>query len=175
MKTKKIVTMFNFIIIGILLTAITSPGLVAGEEFAPKVKLPNKMENRAMWETVVKSWKVPSKADVGLPSYEGSVIVALKEASHMTANGVKYNTLPTIVLATTDEPAKVTAFYKLKLKDWKYKNDWKMFDVFWKGSGKFNSMDIRDTSTQPNVIIQEAGIPYLDYMPGAKSTITIVY
>ncbi len=175
MKTKNIFNIFFIITIGIFLTGITSPDLVAGEKFAPKVKLPSNMNDRALWAPVVKNWKVPSKSEVGIPAYEGSFIVSLKVASHMTANGVKYNTLPTIILATTDDPAKVTAFYKVKLKDWKYKNDWKMFDVFWKDGKKFNSMDIRDNATRPNIIIQKAGIPYLEYMPKAKSVITIVY
>ena len=128
-----------------------------------------------MWETVVNNWKVPTKDEVGLPAYPGSVIVGLKEMSHMTANNKKYTTLPTIVLATTADQKNVMNFYKKELKDWHYKNDMGMFDVFWTGPVKFNSMDIRQTTQIPNIIIMKANRPYTEYKPDAKTVITIVY
>ncbi len=165
----------NVMILSILFMGFFFINLSANDSFAPKVKLPGNMENRSMWAKVIKDWKVPSKSEVGISAYPGAFIVGLKGVSHMTANGIKYNTLPAIVLATTIGQKKVTEFYKEKLNKWRYMNDMDMFDVFWNNSGKFNSLDIRQTATMPNIIIMEAGLPYTEYMPNAKTVITIVY
>jgi hypothetical protein len=93
----------------------------------------------------------------------------------MEANGEKMDTLPAITLATMDEPAKVTAFYKEKLADWKYKNQMSMFDIFWTGKDEFNNMDITEAATIPNLIIMKAFSAQTDFLPGAKTAITIVY
>jgi hypothetical protein len=168
----------NSLMIGIgliLAMGLTVLTALAAESFAPKVDLPKKLENRDMWVTMIKNWVVPSKEEVGIPAYPGSVIVALKDKSWMEANGEKMETLPAITLATTDEPAKVTAFYKEKLADWKYKNEMNMFDIFWTGKDEFNNMDITEASTLPNLIIMAAFSAQTDFLPGAKTAITIVY
>lgn len=160
------------LIIAMGLTVLTA---LAAEPFAPKVDLPKNLENRDMWVDVIKNWVVPSKEEVGIPAYPGSVIVALKDKSWMEANGEKMDTLPAITLATKDEPAKVTAFYKKKLADWKYKNQMNMFDIFWTGKDEFNNMDITEVAIIPNLIIMEAFSAQTDFLPGAKTGITIVY
>lgn len=175
MINRNFVKKINTIILVFLFMGLSFINLTAGEDFAKKVKLPKNMANRSMWETVVKNWKVPSKGEVGLPAYPGSFIIGVKGMSHMTANGKKYTTLPNIVLATTAEQKKVLKFYQEKLKDWHYKNDMDMFEVFWKGKGKFNSLDITQTATMVNIILMKANIPYTEYMPDAKTVITIVY
>jgi hypothetical protein len=148
---------------------------MAAETFAPKVNLPKKLENRDMWENLVKNWIVPSKEEVGIPAYPGAVIVALKEQSWMEANGEKMDTLPAITLASSDEMTDVTAFYKEKLADWKYKNSYGMFEIFWSGKDDFNNMDVRESATIPNLIIMEAMSAHTDFAPDAKTAITIVY
>jgi hypothetical protein len=160
------------LIIAMGLTVSTS---FASESFAPKVELPKKLENREIWVNMMKNWVVPSKEEVGIPAYPGSVIVALKDKSWMEVNGEKMETLPTISLATKDEMAKVTAFYKKNLSDWKYKNQMNMFDIFWTGKDEFNNMDISEAATIPNLIVMEAFSAQTDFLPGAKTTITIVY
>ena len=154
---------------------LTATITFADNPFAPKVNLPKKLENRDMWENLVKNWVVPSKEEVGIPAYPGSVIVALKGKSWMEANGEKMDTLPTITLATADEMAKVTAFYKEKLADWKYKNSYGMFDIFWTDKDDFNNMDITEAATIPNMSIMEAMSAQTDFLPNAKTAITIVY
>jgi hypothetical protein len=175
--------MNNKIKIGSLLAAfllfislgLTLSTAFAAETFAPKVKLPKKIQNRDMWKNLVKTWVVPSKEEVGIPAYPGSVVVALQGKSWMEANGIKMDTLPAITLATSDEMAKVTAFYKEKLKDWKYKNQMGMFDIFWTGKDDFNNMDITEAATIPNLSIMEAMSTQTDFMPDAKTAITIVF
>lgn len=166
-----------FLIVTLSLFAFVLTGLVsiAAESFAPKVEPPKNMANRAMWVKMIEQWDIPSKETVGLPAYPGAVIVAYKGASEMTANGVKYETLPSLALSTMDEPNMVAAFYKEKLKDWKYERSFGMFDVFWTGREKFNSLDIREGMTTPNINIMESTPQTNEFMPEAKTKITIVF
>jgi hypothetical protein len=159
----------------ILAMGLTVLTVSAGEEFAPVVKLPDKLENRNMWVNMIKNWVVPSKEEVGIPAYPGSVIVALQGKSWMESNGERMDTLPSLTLATKDEPAKVTAFYKEKLADWKHKNQMNMFDIFWTGKEAFNNMDVTESATTPNLVIMEAISAQTDFLPGAKTAITIVF
>ncbi len=161
-----------FLIFALGLTVLTA---LAAEPFAPKVDLPKNLQDRDMWVNVVKQWVVPSKEEVGIPAYPGSVIVALKEKGWMEANGEKMDTLPAITLATSDEPAKVAAFYKEKLADWKHENQMGMFDIFWTGKDEFNNMDVAESATTPNLLVMGAISAQTDFMPKAKTAITIVY
>jgi hypothetical protein len=161
-----------YLIIFMCAAAVTAR---ADEPYAPKVNLPKKMQNRDMWVNMIKQWNVPGKKEVGVPAYPKAHIVSLAPASEMTANGQKYATLPAITLATADDPTKVKAFYQEALKDWKFKNQMGMFDIFWTGKDEFNNMDIRESATTPNVIIMGAISAQTDFMPDAKTAITIVY
>jgi hypothetical protein len=168
----------HLLLTGLFLTAalgLINPAARAEEDFAPKIIPPKNMQNRDMWINVIKQWVIPSKSEVGIPAYPGAHIVGLSPAGEMTANDEKYPTLPAITLAAVDERAEVTAFYKEKLKDWKYKNQFGMFDIFWTGRDDFNSMDITQSATTPNVIVMEASSGQTDFMPNAKTAITIVY
>ena len=148
---------------------------LAAELFAPKISLPDKMESRDYSVKLVESWNVPSKEEVGFPAYAGSFIIAMMEAGPMVANDDTVMALPSMTLATEDELAKVVSFYKEKLQDWKYKNSYDMFDIFWIGPDDFNNFDMTVGMTIPNVVIFEANSGQTDFMPKAKTTITIVY
>jgi len=159
----------------IFLMNISVVNLNAAEEYAPRVKVPSNMENRSWFVNVIKKWELPTQAEVGFPAYPGSIVVSFKAKSQMDMNGKMYNTLPTLILATKDPQSKVLAFYKEKLKSWSYKNSFGMFDVFWKGKEKFNNLDMRQSTQIPNVILMKANVPYTEFMPNAKTTISIVY
>ena len=147
----------------------------AEEPFAPKVDPPQSLQDRAWWVDMIESWQIPGKSEVEVPAYPGAVIVSFQDTGKMSANGVDYETLPMMVLATADEPGKVLEFYKENMTDWKYKNSFGIADVFWKGTDDFNSMDVRVAATQPNVTIMEAMAAHTDFFPKAKAVITIVY
>lgn len=166
---------FLIVALSLFTFVLTSLVSIADEPFAPKVNPPKDMANRAMWVKMIEQWDIPSKDTVGLPAYPGAVIVAYKGASEMIANDVKYETLPLLVLSTMDEPAKVAVFYKEKLKEWKYKREFDMFDVFWTGRDEFNNLDIRETMTIPNIIIMESTAQTNEFMPEARTKITIVF
>ncbi|MFC2141567.1 hypothetical protein ACFLR7_01365 [Acidobacteriota bacterium] len=147
----------------------------AEDLFAPKVTPPKNIENRSFWMQMIESWNIPGKSEVQVPAYPGAYVVGFMPASEMTANGVKSKTFPSIVLATSDERAKVTEFYREALKEWKYENMMDMFDIFWTGKDEFNSMDIEQATSTTNINIADAFQPHKDFMPDAKTTITIVY
>lgn len=149
--------------------------ILAEEPFAPKIVLPEKMENRKNWVYLVESWNVPSQEEVGLPLYPGAFIVALMDSSTMVMNDDTIKTLPSMTLATTAEQAEVVSFYKEKLKDWKYKNSFDMFDIFWNGPDEFNNIDMTQGMTIPNLVVFESTDGEPNFMPEAKTTITIVY
>ena len=175
MTNKKKNNAFLIVTLSLFAFFLTSLVSVAAESFAPKVDPPKNMANRAMVVQMIEQWDIPSKETVGLPAYPGAVIVAYAGASEMTANDVKYKTLPSLALSTVDEPAKVAAFYKEKLKDWRYERSFDMFDVFWTGREKFNSLDIREGMTTPNINIMESTPQTNEFMPEAKTKITIVF
>ena len=128
-----------------------------------------------MWIKMIENWDIPGKSEVGIPAYPGAYVVGFMPASEMTANGVKSKTFPTIVLATSDDKATVTAFYKEQLKGWKYKNMMDMFEIFWTGRDEFNSMDMEQATSTRNINIADALQPHKDFMPEAKTSISIVY
>ncbi len=165
-----------FIVIFLLgVMALSYSTVVAEEPFAPKIKLPEKIENRANWVTLVDSWKVPSKEEVGLPVYPGAFIVALMQGGPIEVNDDTLVMLPLITMATVDDQAKVVSFYKEKLKDWKYKNTFDMFDIFWDGPDEFNNIDMTQGMTIPNIVVFESTDGEPNFMPEAKTAITIVY
>jgi hypothetical protein len=149
--------------------------VLAGEAFAPAITPPEKMQDRDMWVGMIKQWKIPDKEAVAVPAYPGAYVVACMGASTMEANGEKSATLPALTLATEDDQAKVTAFYKKELADWSYKNSYDMFDIFWTGPEEFNNMDITQSAVTPNVTILAANAGQTDFMPTAKTAIIIVY
>ena len=168
----------NRVLIGSLLACallLSFSTILAGEPFAPTIAPPEKMQDRDMWLDLIEQWEVPDKDAVAMPAYPGAYVVACMGATSMEANGVKSETLPTLTLATEDDQAKVTAFYKEKMADWNYKNSFDMFDVFWTGPDEFNNLDINQSMTIPNVTIMKATAGQTDFMPTAKTAIMIVY
>ena len=168
----------NGLLIGGLLAcaiALSFTTILAGESFAPKITLPEKMEDRDMWLNMVEQWEVPDKEAVAVPAYPGAYIVACVGASWMKSDGVKTETLPVITLATEDDQATVTAFYKKNLADWSYKDSFGMFDIFWTGPDEFDNLDMTQAAITPNITVLKATAGQTDFMPEAKTVIIVVY
>lgn len=145
------------------------------DPFAPLVEPPENIENREMWLKMIDQWKVPGKGTVGIPAYPGAYIVQVQEASGMTVNNKIIITLPMITLATVDQPEKVVNFYKEKLKGWNFSNDF-MSRAFWKDDDRFDPLDLRKTSSTPNLIIYDISEDMPEVlMPKARSRIKIAY
>ena len=147
----------------------------AGEAFAPAITPPEKMQNRDMWMNLIEQWEIPDKEAVAVAAYPGAYVVACMAATKMASNGVETTTLPALTLATEDDQATVTAFYKKELADWNFKNAYDMFDTFWTGPEEFNSMDVTQAAVTPNVTVFGASAGQTDFMPTAKTAIVIVY
>ena len=164
-----------FMIFFICIMVFSSISILAEEPFAPKIKLQEIMENREVWIEMVEGWTVPDKDEVGLPAYPGAFIVALMDGGPMVVNDDTLIMLPSMTMATVDDQAKVVSFYKEKMKDWKYKNSFDMFDIFWDGPDDFNNMDMTQGMTIPNIVVFGATEGEPNFMPEAITAITIVY
>lgn len=119
----------------------------------------------------VKSMKVPEASAVPVAAYPGAKASAANAGMNATANGKSIQGLPTVVLATKDGIENVVAFYKGKLKGWKYMEKYGSY-VFWRGADSYNMMDMNQSMTTENVTIVGMAHPS---MPGSKTTMTIVY
>lgn len=145
------------------------------DPFAPTVEPPENIENRGMWFDMIDKWVVPTKGEVGIPAFPGAYIIQVQKASTMRVGNKTIKTLPVITLATVDPPEKVVNFYREKLKDWDYSNDF-MTRAFWEKKGDFDPLDPRKTSTVPNVIIFDVSDDMPEVlMPKARATIKITY
>ncbi len=170
------------ILIAMMATLMISYGLTlafAGEPYAPKVAVPknvkpNSLEYMSVY--MVQSAKVPEKAKVEVPPYPGAYVIQTKGKSKMEVNGKELTCLHYIKLITMDEVKKVVAFYKDKLKGYRFLSEFGgSIQVYWKGKEKFNPIDMRDTCTTPNVFIGKAKGMWDELMKGAKTTIEITY
>lgn len=119
----------------------------------------------------VASMKVPDASAVPVPAYPGAKASAANAGVKYTANDKTGQGLPTVALATKDGIGKVVAFYKGKLKGWKYMEKYGSH-VFWRGADSYNMMDMTQSMTTENVTIVGMAHPS---MPGSKTTMTIVY
>jgi len=119
----------------------------AQQPFAPWAKL----SSDAPQEIDARKYPVPTKEEVGIPSYPGAVITSVSAPS---ADTIKYKdeVLPFINLVTGDIPSNVIDFYKRNLtkdKGWNYSEEYR---TFVKGSpssaltGFVPSVAIRDES-----------------------------
>ena len=149
----------------------------AGEPYAPKVKVPSgiKEDSPAYFSVMaVNAAIVPDKAAVGVPPYPGAKVIMTSSGMVMASNNDKLTCLNAIQLLTTDAPDKVIAFYKKRLKDYRFKSRYGgIINVFWKGAEKFNSADITQVCKTPNIsITSESGN---ELMPEAKTMMEIVY
>ncbi len=151
----------------------------AGEPYAPKVQVPKNVKPDSpeyMGVYMVRSAKVPDKAKIEVPPYPGAYVIQTRGKRKMEVNGKEYTCLHYIKLITMDEVNKVAAYYKDKLKGYKFKSEFGgSIQVYWKGKEKFNPIDIRDTCTSPNVAIGQANGMWDELMKGAKTTIEITY
>ena len=163
----------RLLMIAIVVMVFCPLAVFAGDAYAPKVDV--KKNGDPMSAMLINAAKVPDKSAVEIPPYPGARIYQTTDASEMTANDKRYNTLPYIKLLSTDPPDKIVAWYKEQLKDYTYEDVFGTSWIFWKGKGKFNGLDIRDRMTKQNVGISEAiaAMGYGKDMEGTKSVIEI--
>jgi hypothetical protein len=147
----------------ILVSLIFCSILNAGEPFAPKVEVPKNPNNDndltlaiAFLNDVI----IPDKEEVGVPAYpEAKIFQTTKAQAGM---------LPTVRLLSEDAIKDVVAFYKEKLKDWKFKDYY--------GTQTFFKDDVQKAMFGQEPVIQiESADNFKKTMPSAHAVITIGY
>lgn len=144
------------------------PALALADAFAPAAK-PTAEGSEGMMQKMmmdkVKA-KMPDAASVEAPAYPGAVAVYLNESK----DG---KNLSVVRLVTTDDTAKVAAWYKEKLEGW-HEGEKLGENYFWKGSKNWNPA--KDGFSVPFVQYAEA---FRDedksLVKGAKTEITISF
>lgn len=151
---------------------------LAGEPYAPKVSLPDKNhEDYAYWEFKIGPLKAPGRDEVPIPPYPGARVMWVSPTGTRTARG-ETRVNPRITLITPDGRDKVVAFYKERLKGWKYKEE-PGHDLFW-DDGEYFSPMMADAHKRSSVVLFDIGGPLallqeLVVMPDAKTKIDVTY
>ena len=165
-----------------LVTIFAAAGTALAEPYAPVAKDPGKPTiageevtyplEQAMLKGLAKN--VPDKSAVKQPPYPGAVIVKASPGGKGSMNGVPYTKLPSMILHSTDDVAKVKAFYLEALPDWK-KFDYFGMDYLYEGGGEFAPNEKSGNET-PHVTFSELpGAMRYHAMPDAITEITIFY
>lgn len=147
------------------------------EAYAPKIKVPDAVKDdpeAGLEVMMINMAEVPGRSAVEQPPYPGAFVLQALPASEMAINEDRFQTLPSIRLLTTDDPAKVLEFYKEKLEGWTFGEGFGgMFQYLYRGDGEFDPMS-KSGRTTPSVVITDAEGMY-KVMPDAKTEITIHY
>lgn len=167
--------MKKLIAIALALTFAGLSNLVMADPYADKIEITS--GTNPMSQMVIEVAKVPDRALVGIPAYPDAKVFQTRDAGEMEMNDEKVKTLAYIKLLSTDPVEKIVAWYKEQLNAYTYEDVYGVSWVFWKGKGKFNGLDVRQTTTIQNVMISNT-IEAMEYdkdMKGAKSIIEVTY
>ena len=147
----------------------------AQQPYAPKAEVPEEASNDPRLQLEIRSVlhaEVPYRRDVEAPPYPGAVIIRSVSASKMAlSSGESYETLPVLVLASTDSPETVTEFYRNKLVGWSQaviRGD----QYFWLGEGEFDPYRPSGKTT-PSLMVRMAGTVRL--VPNAQTEVHVRY
>ena len=149
---------------------------VAGEPYAPKVKAPAGLKPFSAEDfavMMVNAAVVPEMSAVNVPPYPGARVLQTVTGFSMTIKGKKVTCFPTIKLLSVDRAEKIVAFYKERLKGYRYSSmlggD---FNFFWVGGKDYNVLDINQACVTPRISISPADSKI---MPEAKTEIELNY
>lgn len=115
---------------------------------------------------------VPSRLEVEAPPYPDATIIRSKPARSLSSrSGDTYETLPVIVLATTDMPEQVIDFYERVLTGWSKRRINDTFH-FWLGEGEYDPL-AKSGKITPSIQVIQAGDIRL--IPQAQTEIQVRY
>jgi hypothetical protein len=114
---------------------------------------------------------VPSRAQVEAPPYPNAVVIRSKPVRSLSSSGEYYETLPVVVLATTDPPEQVIDYYDRILTRWS-KREINDTVHFWLGEDEYDPL-ARSGKVTPSVQIIRAG--NIRLVPEAQAEIHVRY
>jgi hypothetical protein len=116
--------------------------------------------------------QVPTLGEVEAPPYPGAVIIRTQPSRERTGpDGIRYVTLPTVVLVSTDPLGTVISFYVKRLNRWNH-NEIEDSYYFWASDEQFEPL-AESGQTQPSVQILPAGA--ISLVPDAQTEIRVRY
>jgi hypothetical protein len=122
--------------------------------------------------TSVLNATVPSRFEVEAPPYPGARIIRSKPArSFSSRSGDTYETLPVVVLATTDPPEQVIGFYERVLTGWSKRRINDTFH-FWLGDDDYDPL-AKSGKITPSIQVIRAG--EIRLIPQALTEIQVRY
>jgi hypothetical protein len=143
--------------------------------YAPKASVPANAGNDPFLRLEINSLsaaRVPTRGEVEAPPYPGAVIIRTEPARQLTEpDGASYESLPTVVLVSSDRPGVVIDYYARRLNTWNH-NEIEGSHYFWLGAEQFNPL-AASGQTQPSVQILPAGS--ISLVPGAQTEIRVRY
>jgi len=167
------------IVLGLCITIslMLSPSFVQAEPFAQKVEVPKHMleptHPDALDAMMSKNSKIPSRQDVGLPSYHEAKIIYTQQPSSSTINGQKLEPNHMIFMGTNDPVDHVYSFYQEALADWSSTEAFGAH-ILYEGTGEFELMH-ESSMTTPHVQIREASPQESPLMPDMSTVIEVYY
>jgi hypothetical protein len=122
--------------------------------------------------TSVLNATVPSRAQVEVPPYPNALVIRSKPVRSLSSSsGERYETLPAVILVTTDAPQQVIEYYEQVLTRWSRREIDDTFH-FWLGDGEYDPLGESGKIT-PSLQIIRAG--NIRLVPDAQTEIQVRY
>ncbi len=168
---------------GSLLSALAAASLLATVEpaegqrrpYARKAPIPEEVGNDPYLRieiTSVLNATVPSRSQVEAPPYPNALVIRSKPVRSLSSlSGDRYETLPVVILVTTDPPQQVIDHYERILTRWSKRE---IGDTvhFWLGEGEYDPLG-QSGKVTPSLQIIRAGDIRL--VPDAQTEIHVRY
>ena len=157
---------FHLPIYLIVLILFTAQLAHSEEPFAPVADIPKGLENStdpsiSMLIMSIKAVKVPIQSTVGIPAYDGAVLIQTNEGTG--------DFLPSLRLLSADSLSHVFNFYMEELKEWSHDEFMGMYTL-WNGDREDSMM-----GTAPTINIEAAKDDDKKVVPDAQTLISIWY
>jgi len=146
-----------------------------GRPFAPKARPPaDAAANDNLLQMEIRSLEaatVPMRHLVEAVPYPGALVVQTIAAAERVSGEERYESLPVIVLFSSDPPDRVVDYYMENLAGWSHRV-FLSSDYFWMGEEEFSPLDISG-DVMASVQIRDARTSRL--VPDAQTEIRISY
>lgn len=145
--------------------------------YAAKLTMPKKLPDHdevPLAEMFLKAAQVPAAADVNIPAYPDARIVSSMGAMQYSGSSGEGQSLPGMVLLSSDELDAVLAFYKDKLAGWQYQ-DFYGVHTLWNGPEGSNALDMTAGYSTLSLSEIKADDVFRALWPEMRTKIDVVY
>jgi hypothetical protein len=142
--------------------------------YAPKAAVPSEPTNDAFLQIeirTVKAAEIPTMGEVEAPAYPGALVIQTIPPRTRVKGGKTTESLPVVILFTTDPVRRVVDFYMENLGGWSH-TTYLSSHYFWFGLDEFNPFG-ESGRTTPSLQVMEARTSKL--VPDALTEIHVRY